>query len=487
MNQNKKSYTLPIIVMFALFFMIAFVTNFAGSMGVIVKEQFQASNALSQLGTLANFIAYACMGIPAGIILKRKGYKFTSLAAVTVGFVGVGIQFLSGYAESFGVYVLGAFVAGFSMCMLNIVVNPMLNTLGGGGNKGNQLIQFGGSCNSIGGTIAPILLGYLIGGSTETATVSDAAPAMIIAMVIFAVAAVIIGAVKIPEPHMESAEEKAARKAGRKNKDKYGPMSFRHFVLGAVAIFFYVGIEVGIPNIANLYMTTPTEEKAKENIAKYEMQNLPENAALLAELKQKDKENAGDKYYENAVISDAAYENAQKVLNGEIKEGRGMKAGLAGALVGIYWLLMMCGRLIGGAVGGKISSRKMLTSVSILAMALVCCVMFVPGTTTIEIPFVKGAVPLNMVFMVLCGLCTSVMWGSIFNLAADGLGKYTPAASGIFMTLVCGGGILPFIQGGIADAAGYLTSYWLIFGALCYLLFYALKGSKNVNTDIKTE
>jgi len=487
MNQNKKSYTLPIIVMFALFFMIAFVTNFAGSMGVIVKNQFHASNALSQLGTLANFIAYACMGIPAGIILKRKGYKFTSLAAVTVGFVGVGIQFLSGYVESFGVYVLGAFVAGFSMCMLNIVVNPMLNTLGGGGNKGNQLIQFGGSCNSIGGTIAPILLGYLIGGSVETATVSDAAPAMIIAMAIFALAAVIIGAVKIPEPHMESAEEKAARKAGRKNKDKYGPMSFRHFVLGAVAIFFYVGIEVGIPNIANLYMTTPTVEAAEEQIAKYEMQNLPENAALLAELKKKDEANAGDKYYEPEVVSESAYENAQKVIKGEINEGRGLKAGLAGVLVGIYWFLMMCGRLIGGAVGGKISSRKMLTSVSVVAMALVCCLMFVPETTTIEIPFVKGAVPLNMVFMVLCGLCTSVMWGSIFNLAAEGLGKYTPAASGIFMTLVCGGGILPFIQGGIADAAGYLTSYWLIFGALCYLLFYALKGSKNVNTDIKTE
>ena len=135
MTTEKKNYTLPIIVMFALFFMIAFVTNFAGSMGVIVKEQFEASPAMAQLGTLANFIAYACMGIPAGIILKRKGYKFTSSLAVTVGFVGVGIQFLSGYAESFGVYVLGAFVAGFSMCLLNIVVNPMLNTLGGGGDR----------------------------------------------------------------------------------------------------------------------------------------------------------------------------------------------------------------------------------------------------------------------------------------------------------------------------------------------------------------
>lgn len=423
MEQQKKNYTLPIAVMFALFFMIAFVTNFAGSMGVIVKNQFQASNALSQLGTLANFIAYACMGIPAGLILKRKGYKFTSLAAVTVGFVGVGVQFLSGYVESFGVYVLGAFIAGFSMCMLNIVVNPMLNTLGGGGNRGNQLIQFGGSCNSIGGTIAPILLGYLIGGSIENATVSDAAPAMIIAMAIFALAFVIITLTKIPEPHMETAEEKAARKNGSVKKDPHGPLSFRHFVLGAVAIFFYVGIEVGIPSIANLYMS------------------------------------------QLSWVGPA----------------------IAGTLVGFYWFLMMCGRLVGGAVGGKVSSKTMLASVSSIAILFILCLIFIPEEVKVTVPVADVQVPLGMVFMFLCGLCTSVMWGAIFNLAAEGLGKYTPAASGIFMALVCGGGILPFIQGWAADLTGFINSYWVIVLALCYLLFYALAGSKNVNKDIPVE
>ena len=226
---KKQNYTPAIVVMFALFFMIAFVTNFAGSMGVIVSNQFGASPALSQLGTLANFIAYLCMGIPAGIILKRKGYKFTALLAVTVGFIGVGIQWLAGPAQSFLVYVIGAFVAGFSMCLLNIVVNPMLNTLGGGGNKGNRLIQLGGSCNSVGGTLAPILLGFLIGGEASKANVSDAAPAMLIAMLIFVIAAVIIAFTNIPEPHMETPEEKAARKAGKVQKDKYSPLSFRHF------------------------------------------------------------------------------------------------------------------------------------------------------------------------------------------------------------------------------------------------------------------
>ncbi len=415
---NKKSNILPIVVMFLLFFMIAFVTNFAGSMGVIVKTQFGASNAMAQLGTLANFIAYAVMGVPAGLILKRKGYKFTSLLAVSVGFVGVGVQWLSGYAENFGVYVLGAFIAGFSMCLLNIVVNPMLNTLGGGGKRGNQLIQFGGSCNSIGGTLAPIILGYLIGGSAAAAQVGDAAPAMLAAMLIFLVAFVIISLTKIPEPHIETPEQRAAAKA---NKDQYSPLSFRHFVLGAIAIFFYVGVEVGIPNTANLYMSN------------------------------------------NPAVGPA----------------------IAGTVVGLYWLMMMFGRLLGGAVGGKVSSKAMLVTVSSLAILMLLCVMFFPETWVVTFKGIE--LPVSMILMFLCGLMTSVMWGAIFNLAAEGLGKYTPAASGIFMALVCGGGILPFFQNLLADHTNYLISYIVPIAGLLYILFYALVGSKNVNGDIPTE
>jgi len=418
--EKRQNYTIPIVVMFLLFFMIAFVTNFAGSMGVIVKNQFGTSNAVAQLGTLANFIAYACMGIPAGIILRRKGYKFTSLLAVTVGFVGVGIQFLSGYAGSFAVYVAGALVAGFSMCLLNIVVNPMLNTLGGGGNRGNQLIQWGGTINSTGGTLAPILLGYLIGGSIDRASVSDAAPAMIIAMAIFAVAFVVIMLTKIPEPHLETKEMRAT-----KEKDPHSPLSFRHFVLGAVAIFFYVGVEVGIPNTANLYMTTATDG------------------------------------------------------------GLALAPDLAGWFIGAYWFLMLCGRFIGGLLGGKVSSKAMLSASSIIAICFLLCLIFIPEEC--KVPLRGADVPLKIVFATLCGLCTSVMWGAIFNLSAEGLGKYTPLASGIFMTLVCGGGILPFLQNLLADGVGFVGSYWIVIAGFAYILFYALVGSKNVNRDIPTE
>ncbi|MBO4370319.1 MAG: MFS transporter [Paludibacteraceae bacterium] len=432
MEKQNKNYVLPIVVMFLLYFMIAFVTNFAGSMGSIVKNQFGVSNALALLGLAVNFIAYAFMGIPAGMILKRKGYKFTSLAAVLVGLVGVAIQWISGPAASFAVYILGAFVAGFSMCMLNVVVNPMLNTLGGGGNRGNQLNLFGGAFNSIGGTLAPILLGYLLGGiAIEKATVPDAAPAMIAAMAIFAVAFLVIFFTNIPEPHMETAEEKAARLAGNQTKDAHSPLSFRHFILGAIAIFFYVGAEVGIPFVGKLYMEAPVE-------------------------------------------------------NG----GVALAPTLAGALVGAYWFLMMCGRFIGGAIGGKVSSKLMLSTVAFVALCLISGIMFIPESSTINLNWeaisMVGAVPVKMICMVLCGLCTSVMWGCIFNLSTEGLGKYVPMASGLFMVMVCGGA-LSFVQGALADSIGYLGSYILVMISFLYILFFALIGSKNVNKDIPVE
>ena len=347
--EQKKNYTLPIIMMFALFAMISFVTGFANPLGVIVKNQFSVANWMSQLGNAANFIAYAFMGIPAGLMLNRIGYKKTALAAIAVGFIGVGIQYLSGVAGSFAVYLVGAFVSGFSMCMLNTVVNPMLNTLGGGGKRGNQLIQFGGSLNSISATIVPILVGYLM-GDVARATISDASPALFIAMGIFAVAFVVLSMVSIPEPY--AIEEKAAEA----KKDKHSALSFRHFVLGAVAIFIYVGVEVGIPNFMNLFLTSTTD-------------------------------------------------------------GAGMAAAAAGSLVGTYWFLMMCGRLVGGIIGGKVSSKSQLSVVASVAILFVLVGIFSPVTSTVSMPVFTGTgfglveVPVGVMFLTLCGLCTSVMWG----------------------------------------------------------------------------
>ena len=436
MTQEKKNgKIIAIITMIFLFGMISFVTNLAAPMGIVLKNQFDVSNALGMLGNFGNFIAYAVMGIPSGILLQRVGYKKTALIAVAIGFIGVGIQFLSGHSSpemAFAVYLIGAFVAGFSMCLLNTVVNPMLNKLGGEGNKGNQLIQVGGSFNSVMATITPMFVGILIAGSIEKATISQIFPVMYTAMAVFAFAFFVLLFVQIPEPNANAATEPIG-------KLMKGALKFRHFILGAIAIFVYVGIEVGVPGTLNLFLTDPVE-----------------------------------------------------------KGGAGIASTISGFVVGTYWFLMLIGRLAGASLGAKISSKAMLTFTSALGLILVFLAIFSSTGTLVNLPVLQQSatgglsfgfaeVPINAMYLVLVGLCTSIMWGGIFNLAVEGLGKYLAAASGLFMVLVCGGGILPVIQGWVADIADFMPSYWVIIAALAYLLFYGLVGCKNVNKDIPVE
>ena len=434
--EKKQNFIVPIIVMIFIFAMISFVTNMAAPFGNIWKNHYEWAG---MLGNLMNFLAYLIMGIPAGKMLSKIGYKRTALVALAVGFIGMVVQYLSSLVGAdtatfsvngepvmlnFLIYLLGAFICGFCVCMLNTVVNPMLNTLGGGGNRGNQLIQTGGTLNSLTGTLTPLLVGAMIGQVTDCTAMKDVSPLLFIAMGVFAVAFVIIFCVNIPEPNLNRAKSDG--------KDKYSAWSFRHLVLGVVAIFFYVGTEVGIPAELNFYLTDI--------------------------------------------------------------EGKGTGAAIGGATAAVYWLFMMVGRAASTAISGKVSTRTQLTFVATLAIVFVVVAIFLPSSIRVSMPgysvadgFKMFSVPVSALFLVLCGLCTSLMWGGIFNLSVEGLGKYTEQASGIFMMMVVGGGVMPFIQDQIARVSSYMSSYWLVVAMLVYILFYALVGSKNVNKDIPTE
>ena len=510
-----------IIAMFFMFAMISFVTNLAAPIGTIWGYQFQGNSFLGMLGNMMNFLAYLFMGIPAGKLLTKIGYKKTALWALGIGVVGLFVQWLSSVvgAEAsisqssvtvveningtdyettrslnvtlnFIIYLLGAFICGFCVCMLNTVVNPMLNLLGGGGNKGNQLIQTGGALNSLSGTLTPFFVGALIGQLSSKTMMGDVAPLLWIAMGIFAASFVIISFVKIPEPNLAT--------GGKKVKYSHSPWNFRHTVLGVIAIFFYVGVEIGIPGTLNFYLA---DQKAT---------------------------GAG-------VLGDAST--------------------IAGAVVALYWLLMLIGRSVSSVISGKVSTRAQLITVSGVCIILILAAIFTPkesrmglpsalydpvestrgtlsdagmdeneinlfianpsegalaaytvtvpmetNTGTVDKTVIKNSekqpheivnslmsdsgVPVSALFLILCGLCTSVMWGGIFNLAVEGLGKYTAQASGIFMMMVVGGGVIPLIQQLIANSQGYMVSYYLIIAAVGYIFLYAIWGCINVNKDI---
>ena len=416
-TENKGRNWIAIITMFFIFGMIAFVTNMAAPFGNIWGLSY---NWAGMMGNMMNFAAYLFMGIPAGNMIIKYGYKKTALIALIVGAVGLGLQLLSGTINNIYVYLLGALVCGFCVCMLNTVVNPMLNLLGGGGNTGNQLVQAGGTLNSLLGTATPFLTGALVGTLTKD-SFPDVAPLIITGIVIFLAAFAIISFIKIESPQGNLSEVTY----------EHSPWAFRHAALGFVAIFFYVGIEVGTPGIMNQW------------------------------------------------ISRMEWEGA---------------AAVAGSLAAIYWFLMLVGRTVSTAISNVVSSRAQLITVSATGIVLIVAAIFtgdVEINLNINLGFIKiedANVPLSCVFIFLLGLCTSVMWGGIFNLATEGLGKYTAKASGMFMTLVVGGGVMPLIQEQlVVPVTGYLGSYWLVVAMLAYILFYAVVGCKNVNTDIKVD
>ncbi len=416
---NKKGTLVAIITMMFLFAMISFVTNMAAPFGTIWKQHYDWAG---MMGNMMNFLAYLFMGIPAGMMITKYGYKKTALVALALGFIGIAIQYGSSRMDgneisTYVVYLVGAFVCGFCVCILNTVVNPMLNLLGGGGNRGNQLIQTGASLNSLAATLTPMVAGSMIGEITKSTSLEVVSPLLLIALVIFAASFFIVWFTQLTEPETEKADVIGGIK---------GALGYRQLLLGIIAIFFYVGIEVGIPGQLLFYLSQPVAE--------------------------------------GGVLGSAA---------------------IAGLIAGVYWLLMLVGRFVSAFISGKVSSRTQLTVTTALALVLLIVAIFMPeaNTMSLTIPniaestWIEAEVPTKVLLIILCGICTSVMWGVIFNLATEGLGKYTATASGLFMTMVVGGGVMPLIQNIMATKVGDIQSYWLVVGMLAYMLFYALIGS----------
>ena len=273
-----------------------------------------------------------------------------------------------------------------------------------------------------------MLVGALIGTVTATTKMANVNMVLFIALGVFATAFVVLFFIPIADPEM-----------GKTTSDtvfEHSPWAFRHFVLGSIAIFVYVGVEIGIPGTLNFYISDTSANGA----------GLMENAAAIG-----------------------------------------------GFVAGTYWFLMLVGRFIASFIGGRVSSRSMMIVTTVAGMAFIVLAMLLGKSSTVSMPVFTGTtfkmvvVPIAALLLVLCGLCTSVMWSCIFNLATEGLGKYSAAASGIFMMMVVGGGLLPLAQNFIADHSSYLFSYIVPLVALAFMCYYALIGSKNVNKDIPVD
>lgn len=430
-TQEKKSGNfIAIATMFALYAMCGFVTYLAAPAGRIWEGTpgIAGSTTLGMMGNMMNFAAYLFMGYPLGMILQKFGYKTTALLATGSGALGILIQLASGYVDlgtiggvpgAWVVYLAGAFVSGASNCLLNGVICPMLNTIVGGGNKGNQLNLAGGAFQGVFQAAAPVLLGSVVGEVTANTKFSEVTGVLLAAAAVFVLATLIISRLPIKNPAARPANAVYERSA----------LAFRHCLMGVVGIFLYMGVEAGIP-------------------------------AALLQVK------------------------SMLTCSGD------MAAQVAGVLTGSVFITMLCGRSIGAAVGGKVSPRAMLLGTAGLGVLLaVAGVALIHAGVTMPITIggERVAIPVGAFCFVAIGFCTSVMWSVIFNLSVEGLGKYTEQASGLFMMMVVGGGILPLVQSYIGDHVNFEVGFIVPILCLAYLFVYAAFFTKNVNTDIKVD
>ena len=399
--------------MFALYGLVAFVTTLAAPLATVWKAQpeIAGSNALAMLGNLMNYLAYLLMGIPAGRLLHWIGYKKTAILGCLVGGSGILVQWLSGAAHGgFSVYLVGALTSGVALCLLNVVINPMLNTLGGGGSGGNRLNMLGGTFNSFCGALTPLLVGALVGTVTAKTSLADVYPVLYVAMGAFFAVAVVLVFLPLPDRLSTSTSSSPSSSPS--------PLSYPHCRWGLLGIFLFMGTSIGIAGTLNLWLVS-----------------------------------------------------------------LGHSAATGGFFFSAYVMLMLVGRLTMSAFAQRIPVRKLLAGSSSLALLLIVAGMCVTEIR-VSVPvftgtsLVRETVPLTAPMLVFCGLCTSVMWASIFNLSVEGLGDATAVASGWFMTMVVGGGLLPLLQNLIADEAGFMASYAVPVFVFAYLILYSLRLSK---------
>ena len=442
MEKKNNSFMIGMSVIGAIFFIFGFATTFIITLSAKVKDIFTLNEFEAQLLTFSFFITYAVVSIPIGLYIKKIGYKMAVVAGLFLMAIGSFLFYPASSIPSFGLFLLSTFVLAIGVVFLQTAANPYVTALGPEHTASSRL-NLTQALNSIATMVAPWLIAvFVFKGTSEMLDAAQRAetvkmPFLIMGVLIVLIALAIM-AIKLPEIKSTSTQRKSVWK-------------YPHVLLGAIAIFAYVGAEVG---------------------------------------------------------------NGGLIIN-YLKETNGMDGELASKYAAIYWGGAMVGRFFGSFMfSAMATSKKYLYALPVLALAVVAG-SFVTGwswdigliflgisvanfiimqlgqgkaaRTLAVFALVAAALDLFTTFgsgqialwtVVSIGLFNSIMFPNIFTLAVKDLdaGELS-TASGIINTLIMGGAIIPLIMGKIADTAGYTWAF--IVPAICYLyiLFFALKGS----------
>jgi FHS family L-fucose permease-like MFS transporter len=389
----------PLIIMLALFFLFGFNTVMNDVLMPHVQNLFKLSFFQSNFIQSAFFIAFLVCGLPAGWIISKIGYKKGIMLALGVLTLGLILFILTPEFGTFNMVLVALFIMGCGITIAQVAANPYIISLGTP-ETGSYRLNLAGIFNSFARIINTIIGGTLMllpPDSTVTEKFEVMRGPYFIMAALVLIFAAIIGISKLPEIHYDTEQEVATR-------DIKSIWHFKHLILGAGAIFFYVGAEVAIGGVLMDYLHQPK-------------------------------------------IGGYTHEEAHW-------------------LVTIYWMLMMIGRFLGFLTLQKVRADRGLLFVSIMAVYFVFVGMFTSGYV-------------SMSAIIMLGLCNSIMWPCIFPISLSKLGKYTSLGSGLLITMVVGGALIPLLQAYLAEnVLGYNLSFVVMLVCYIYVLYFALVGNK---------
>lgn len=442
MEQKSNSLVVGMSVFGAIFFIFGFATTFIVTLSAPVKEIFTLSEFEAQLLSSAFFIAYPIMSIPTGKLIDRIGYKWTVVAGLLLMAIGSFIYIPAAELPSFPIFLFGTFVLATGVVFLQVAANPYVTAIGSPATASSRL-NLTQALNSIATMIAPWLISVAIFKGLEFPrdihVAADRVPLPFIIMgVIVILVAIAIFTIKLPVIKVEVGEKKSI-------------WNYPHVVLGAIAIFTYVGAEVGNAGLIVNYLKNSlnmTGEMASTYAAIYwggAMVGRFFGSFMFSDMKSSKK------------FTYAAPVLLLALVSGSFVTEWNWTIGLTFAIIAlINFFIMQVGR-------GKAAR-------TLAVFALVAALLDL--TTT----FTTGSVALWTVISI--GLFNSIMFPNIFALAVKDLDNAElSGASGLINALILGGAIIPPLMGGVADNFGYTFAF--LVPAVCYLyiFFYAVKGS----------
>lgn len=399
--QTAPSYTGPFITVAVLFFIFGFITNLNMALVPHLRSIFDLPYAWAMLAESAFFLAYFVFSSPTSKLIELIGYKKTMVVSLFIQVLGCLLFVPAAKMVSFPLFLTAVFIVGAGVTALQTAANPYVAILGPEHSAPVRL-TLAQALNSLGGAIAPLIAGAYI--LTDSSNMTKAAIANTVRGPYIAIAAglLILGAAVafMHLPQITQTQEFRPAKEGDPILDR-SVWSYSHTVLGAIGIFLYVGVEVGLASIAVNYFKTEGVDSLKS----------------------------------------------------------------ASFLVSLYWFGALVGRLLGSWMLTKIKAGKLLGIFGFAAAAMILVSMFSSGQVAIW-------------SIVLCGFFNSIMFPNIFALGIAGLGPLTSKGSGLIMTAVVGGAIVPYLIGKLADAVGIQHAF--VIPAFCYLFiaYYGLWGSK---------